>query len=115
MHHAAVAVVGVLAEADVRNHQEILADDVFQRLDRFRDDTVFAHRVGADRVFRFRNPEEDNAADSELFGFFHFLDEFVDRKLILARHRADRDADADARTDEKGQNETVGGQNRVAG
>ena len=81
---AAVAVVGVFAEADVGDDDEIeirFADGFDGAL----DDAVCAGGAGAGGVFRFGKAEENDAGDAELFDFAAFFDELVDGLLVRCR------------------------------
>ena len=109
-----MAVVGVLAEADVGNNEEFRPDDVFNGANRLRDNSVVAHCVASDGVFDFRNSKEHNAADAELFDFFNFLNEFVERELELAGHRLDGRSYPFAGPDEERNNKPVGREDRIA-
>ena len=47
-------------------------------------------RLGAARVLIFRNAEQNDSRNSELFDFAAFLEKCVNRLLRYARHRTDR-------------------------
>ena len=73
--HAAMAVIGVLAQADVPDDDQI-GDRALYRANRLLHDPLIVVRLRASRVLRRRNPEQDHAAQSErrgALGIFHQL------------------------------------------
>ena len=111
--HAAVAVVGVLAQADVGDHHQV-GQRLLDRAHRARHDAVVAVRLRAGRVLLLRNAEQDHRRDAEIAHRAALLHRLVDRQLRDARHRADRLRHPRARHDEQRQDELVDAQPRLA-
>ena len=85
---AAVAVRGVLAQAHVRHHQQLLAGRA-DRADRLLHDAVVGVALGADRVLGRGQPEQDHAADPELLDLLRLARHLVDRQVVAAGQRRD--------------------------
>ncbi len=109
----AVAVVGVLAHADVGHHDEP-GDRLLERPDRPRDDAVLVVGAGADRVLVLGDAEEDDRADARLVPGLRLGHELVHRELEDARHGLHRVPHALAREDEERPDEVVRGEGRLA-
>ena len=85
---AAVAVVGVLAEADVRNHGDIrggLLDDAHGLLDY----PIRLVGLTPHRVLVGRYPEEEDGGYVQLHDRSDLGQEAVERQAVHARHRPD--------------------------
>ena len=61
--HAAVAMIGVLAKADVGDDQHV--GGPFGRFDRPLDDSLVAVRIAAQRIFGVGNAEQNHAAQAQ--------------------------------------------------
>ena len=61
--HAAVAMIGVLANADVGDHQDV--GGAFGRFDSALDDSLIAVRIGAQRIFGVGNAEQNDPAQAQ--------------------------------------------------
>ena len=84
--HAAVAVVGVLAQADVGDHHQV-GHRLLDRPHRLRHDAVVAIRLRAGGVLLLGNAEQDHRRNAEVAHRPALLDGAVDRQLRDARHR----------------------------
>ncbi len=104
-----MAMIGVLAEAEVGDDQEPgrgpLGDP-----DRLLHDAVVAGRGRPARVLVLGDPEEDDPRDTQLGDLGDHLAEAVERELILARHRGDLAPEVLAVVDEQGIDQVVDGQ-----
>ena len=108
-HDAAVAVVRVLAKADVGDHQDVRRfplDRADGRLHR----PLRVVRGRPDVVFVVGEAEQQHALHAGGAGDFDFLDRFVNRQVVHARHRRHLAAHALALADEQRQHEHVRGQ-----
>ena len=85
---AAMAVVGVLAEAEVGDHQQLRRLPLGQP-DRLLDDPVVGRRRRAAGVLVLGDAEEQDRRDAQLGHLGDRLAQPVERELILARHRRD--------------------------
>lgn len=103
-HGAAVAVAGVLTEADVGDHQQV-GGRLLGHLDRLRDNPVVAHRVAANGVLVFGDSEQQNAAQPQVGRLPNLVGQKVGRDLVVARHRADLLAEVLARPHEQRQDQ----------
>ena len=103
-------VVGVLAEALVRDEQDAIGESPPQLAERPLDDAVVVERTGPGRVFAFGDAEQEKCPDAQLGGGADFVGESVHAELILPRHRADLLAHAAARADEERQDKIGGAQ-----
>ena len=95
----AVAVVGVLAQAHVGDHEQVGV----RGLDRARrelDDALVVPGARAHLVLGRREAEEQHGRDPELRRRTGLLDRVVDREVVDARHRGDRRAPFAPRDDE---------------
>ncbi len=108
-----MAVIGVLAEADVGDDER----DGRRALDRAHGGLHRRFRIVGERsdvVFGIGQAEQDDALHAVAAGRFHFLYGFVDREVVDARHRRHFATDTLASTDEQRQDEHVRGQTRLA-
>ena len=106
---AAMAVVGVLAEAEVGDHQEIGRDSPGEP-DGLLHDPVVAEGGRAAGVLVLGDAEEDDRRDAQLGGLGDRLAQPVERELILARHRGDLAPEVRAVVDEQRVDQVVDGQ-----
>ncbi len=83
---SAMSVVGVFAEAQVGDHQEIRRN-LPGKADGLLDDAVVAGGGRAARVFVLRDAEEDDAGYTQFGDLGETFAQPVDRELILTRHR----------------------------
>ena len=102
--HAALPVVGVLAETDVGDDQEI-ARGPLGDADGLGNDALGAQGVAAELVLVFGDAEEDDAAEAQFDRLADFLGEQVGRKLENARHRGDLAPHVLARPNEQRQDQ----------
>ena len=82
---AAVAVVGVLAEADVSNHAHVRGP-VLQFADGLLNDAVASVGSGAEAVLLFWQAKQDHRTDAERQALFRFPSQLVHRQTEHARH-----------------------------
>ena len=108
--HAAVAVVGVLVEAEVGHQDELVPDGVAQGVQGALHDPVRAVRLGPGGVLRRRHPEEDETRNAERDQPFGLDDERVDGVLGLAGHGCDGHRFVDPLAHEQGGDEVVDAQ-----
>ena len=99
LDHATVAVVGVLAHADVGDYQQ-LWHFFLNRFDCFLNDAGVGISVLTEGVFRLRNTEEDDRWDAELIDLFGLGHDMLNRLLIDAGHGDDLFFDAFAKSRE---------------
>ncbi len=112
---AAVAVAGVLAEADVGDEDELLRGcGLLERAQGLLHDAVVFPCAGALLVFGFGQAEEQQAADAELCGLFGFAHGLVDGEVEDAGHGADWIAHAFAGADKERIDEVAGLQRGLA-
>ena len=111
--HATMAMAHVFAQANV-GHDNELAAARFDRADGFLDDAVFG--VGATGLFVFlpRNSKEQDRLKPQVLGAFCFVRDFAGRELKNAGHAANRLPAAQFFADEKGEDEVVDGELRLA-
>ena len=109
----AVAVVRVLAEADV-GHDDELGRRLLERADRLLDDAVLGEALEPERVLRARDPEQEHGLDPEGAERPCFAHDPVHRQLVDPGHRVDRFANAVTRDDEERVHEVVGRECRLA-
>ena len=95
-----MAVVGVLAHADVGHHDQLGAR-LLQRPDRVLNDAVLRVSLGPARVLRARDAEEKHSLQAERGEVTRLGGELVHRDLVDAGHRRHRLADALAGHDEQ--------------
>ena len=86
--HTAMAVVGVLAQAHVRDNQQLGAAG-FCRADGLLDNTIILVRVAAATVFFGRDPKQDDTAQSRFRGLTQWLLQPVHRPLEMPGHGRD--------------------------
>ena len=99
---AAVAVVGVLAEADVGDEDEgVEARDCLEGAESLLDDALLGIGSGGVGIFFGGKAEEEQAAEAESGAGFGFFDGFVDGEIEDAGHGGDFLADAFAGTDKE--------------
>src|SRR4029077_7990538 len=96
---AAMPVVGVFAEANIRHNQQIQIGAA-NRLDRALHDTIRRIGFGAERIFFFRDAEQNNSRNAKLLHLAALLKKSVDRLLRDAGHRSNRIPDIFARAHE---------------
>ncbi len=106
---AAVAVRGVLAEADVGDHGQV-GVGLLQRPDRHLHDALVVVGAGAGLVLAGRDAEEEDRADSGGGDVGGLGDQLGDREALDAGHRLDLLADALAGDDEGGLDQVRRGQ-----
>ncbi len=101
---SAMAVAGVLAVADVGDHQQLGHRALHGAHGALHDPVV---GVGFRRrfVFVFRDAEQNHAAEAEPLGLFALLHQLIDRKLVIAGHGADLSADSFTGADEQRQDQ----------
>ena len=87
LHHAAVAVARVLAEAHVGDDEQV-GHGVLHRAHRLLHDAVLGVGLGAARVLLLRDAEQQHGRDAHAGGVLALLDELVDREAVLARASA---------------------------
>ena len=109
----AVAVIGVFAEAQVGDHQELGRDSPGDP-DRLLDDAVIARGGRAACVFVLRDSEQEDRRDAQLGRFGDRFAEPVERELVLAGHRRDFTPEVLAVIDEKRIDQVVDGKTRFA-
>src|SRR5207249_5684875 len=100
LHDAAVAVVGVHAEADV-DHEDEPRRRLADGPERARDDAARIGGAAAARVLPLRHAEEDDGRHAQVPEAPAFLGRAIDRALRDARHRPDRLLDPTAGNDEE--------------
>ena len=101
-HDAAVAVAGVLAQADVGDEDQLFRGArLLERAQRLLHDAVFVPGAGGLFVFAFRQAEEQQAADAQLRGFFGLAHRLIHGEIEDAGHGADGVAHALAGADER--------------
>ena len=99
--YPAVAVVGVLVEAEVGHQDELIAHAIAQGAQGALDDAVGVVGLRPGRILRRRDAEEDQAGDAERHETLGLDDERVDRMLGLAGHGRDRRRPVDTLADEE--------------
>jgi len=98
-----VAVIGVLAEADVADHGDVRLG--VDPADRALDDAVGGVRTAPLGVFRLGDAEEDHGLDARLPDLRDAVDRLVDRHALVTGHRLDGDALVGRRVDEHGRDQ----------
>ena len=111
--HAAVAVVGVFAKADIGDDQEI-EFGFANGFDSALDDALCVKRALAARIFCFWQAEENHRGKAEAFDFATFFDDLIRGLLMHAGHGADFGANFAAGANEHRINQPVGGETRFA-
>ena len=107
--HAAVAVAGVLAEADVGDEDQLLGGRRgLEGAQALLHDAVVVICAGALLVLGFGQAEEQQAAEAEAGGFFGFANGFVDGEVEDAGHGADWAAHAFAGAEKEGIDQVAG-------
>ena len=101
-----MAVVGVLAEADVDDHHQ-LGHRLAERAQGPLDDAVVGPGGAADGVLRLRDAEEQDGRHAVVEGGLGGVDQAVDRVLEDAGHRADGLGDPLPGAHEQRQDEVV--------
>ncbi len=109
---AAMAVVGVLAQADVSNEQQI-GHAFLDGTHRLRDDPGVTVSARAHTVFLLGNTEQDHGGNPEVVDALAFFDRTVHRELYDARHAGDGLTDPRARDDEQRHDQVVDAQPRL--
>ena len=111
--YAAVAVVGVFAQADIGDHDEIELGFA-NAIDGTLDDAVLLQRTFATRILCFRQSEKDDAGNSEAFYSAAVFDDAVGGLLKDSWHRADFLANGSSRAHEHGIHKACGRETRFA-
>jgi len=89
-HDAAVAMAGVLTEADVGDKDELFGcGGLFERAQALLHNAVFVPRAGCLFILCIREAKEQQAADAELRCLFGFAQRFVDGEIEDSRHGTD--------------------------
>ena len=112
-HHAAMAVVGVLAHADVGDHGEaghVLLDFANRALHL----ALVVPRLAAVGVLALRDAEQDGRRDAGRVRLARGAHHLVDRHLRHARHRTDRTFDVASGADEERLDKVVGRETRLS-
>ena len=109
----AVAVIRVLAQAHVRDDDE-LRGRVLQRANGVLHDPVLGEALEPERILRARDPEQERRLDPERAELARFVREQVDRELVDPRHGRDRGAHALAGDDEERVHQVVRRERRLA-
>ena len=110
--HAAVAVAGVLAQAQVSDHQQLRVG-LLDRPGGQLHDTLVIPRARALLVLGGREPEQQHGGDPERRGLAGLGDGMGDRQPVDAGHRRDRLAAIDAVGDEHRVDEVGRGEARL--
>jgi hypothetical protein len=110
--HTAVAVVHVLAEANVGDHQQIRGH-LLGQLDRALHDPFVADRFFTSGVLVRRYAEQQDSAQAVIGQAAQLLLEHVERKLKLPGHRRDRVPHVHARADKERKNKIAGVEVRI--
>src|SRR5689334_277764 len=105
--------IGVLAKANVRNHDEI-EFRVANGLDCPLHHSSWGSRFRAAFVLVLGDAKKDHTGDSQPFYFAAFFQHLIDRLLIDAGHRTDLHAVTFAGPNEHGINEPTRGETRFA-
>ena len=114
LRHAAVPVVGVLAQAQVGDHDQLgvrLLDRAGGELD---DAVIVVIGAGALGVLVRGDPEQDHGGDAERGGAARLGHRLGDREPVDPRHRPDRLASLDALGHEQRVHEVGRGELRLA-
>src|SRR5450759_2771578 len=80
-----MALVSILAQADIRNHQQA-GHLLLERTHGLLHDAVLVVRTGARAVLGFRNAKENHSGNTKSPDRFALLDQAVDRKLRHSWH-----------------------------
>ena len=104
--HAAMAVAHVFAEANVRDDEQLRTFGL-DRADGLLHHAILGVGAGGLLVLFVRDTEEEDGLQSGGAGARGFGGNFVRRKLLDARHAADRAARFDFFVHEKGENKIV--------
>jgi hypothetical protein len=107
--HAAVAVAGVLAEADVGDEDQLFGGGRgFEGAQALLHDAVLVPCAGALLVLGFGQAEEQQAAEAEARGLFGLAHGFIDGEVEDAGHGADFAAHALAGAEKEGVDQVAG-------
>src|SRR2546425_517785 len=98
--HTAMAVIGVFAQADVADHQQLWYR-ALHGTNRLLRDALLVVSLGAGGVFGRGNAEQNDAAQPQRRRALGLLHEFVDGQLSDTRHRRNGRAEAFTMPDEK--------------
>ena len=110
---AAVAVVGILAHADVR-HDDQLRRRCLEGADALLHNALGGKVLEAHRVLVLRQAEEDHSGHAQLHQLGRLGRQLVDGEMVHARHRRDLLSHALAVQQEEGMDEIVGREGRLA-
>ncbi len=103
VQNAAVAVVGVFAEADVGDNEK-LWQPVFEGASGLLDDAVRIEVFKSHRVFRGGEAKKDHGRNAQSGCFGRFRDRIINRKLVDTRHGWNGAADVSTVSDKEGVN-----------
>jgi hypothetical protein len=109
LEHAAVPVVGILAEADIGNHDHF-REPFLHGPHRFLNDAILGIGAGAQGVFAVRQTKKNDGRNVLLGSFLNVLHQVIEGLLKVPRHGWDRVFDVLAPDGKQRQNEIVGGQ-----
>ena len=113
LHHAAVAVVHVLAQADVGDHDQ-LGHLVLDGADGELHDAFGVVGAAGRRVLVRGDAEQQDGRDAEPLDLAHLGQQVADRELVAAGHGGDRPLDVLAVRHEQRVDEVVGRERRLA-
>jgi hypothetical protein len=113
--HAAVAVVGVLAQAEVGDQGDLVAEVAGEGLEGPLHDPLGRPCLGALGVLGRRHAEQQQRRDTQRGQLGGLLPQAVEGVLVVAWHRGDRDRLADALLDEQGSDQVAPGHLGLAG
>jgi len=113
LHDAAVAVVHVLAQADVGDHEQV-RELVLDRPHGHLDDALGVVGSRGRGIFVGGDAEEEDGRDAEPDHFTHLGQQVADRELVAPRHGTDGVPDVLAGDDEQRADEVVDGERRLA-
>ena len=108
-----MAVRGVLAETDVGDQQQLLGRRL-KGAQGLLHDAIFRPCAAGFLVLDGGKPEEQQAAQAEARGLFHFFHRLVDGEVVDPGHGADFAPDAFAGTDKERVNQSVGAEMNFA-
>jgi hypothetical protein len=111
---SAVSVVGVLAEAAVRDEHARIAKALTQRADCLLHHAALGECTRSLGVLDARQTEEEHAAETQLDGLLHRSAERVDALVALPRHGADGSRRRQPLADERGMDELTRAEVRLA-
>ena len=110
---AAVAVVGVFAQADVRDHHQV-RQLVLNGFNRALNDAVLGVGLGPQRIFFRWDAEKDDRRNAQIERLPGRLHQIVHGELIVAGHGIDGGFHPFALDGEQGQDQVIHGQGSFA-